>query len=34
MSDLGTLPPDVEKVWITVDYSVKSVVNIFKKLAF
>jgi hypothetical protein len=26
MSVLTTLPPDVEKVWITVDYSGNSVV--------
>jgi hypothetical protein len=31
MSDLRTLPPDVEKVWITVDYSLISVVKKFIK---
>jgi hypothetical protein len=31
MSDLRTLPPDVEKVWITVDHRVFSVViKVFK----
>jgi hypothetical protein len=31
MSDLRTLPPDVEKVWITVDHRAFSVViEIFK----
>jgi|Laugresbdmm110sn_1035088.scaffolds.fasta_scaffold25083_3 hypothetical protein len=31
MSDLRTLPPDVEKVWITVDRRVFSVViKVFK----
>jgi hypothetical protein len=26
LSDLRTLPPDVEKVWITVDFNLISVV--------
>ena len=32
MSDLRTLPPVVEKVWITVDYSRISVVSKFLKV--
>jgi hypothetical protein len=27
MSDLGYLPPSVDKLWITVDLSLKTVVN-------
>ena len=27
MSDLGYLPPSVDKLWITVDFSLKTVVN-------
>ena len=34
MSELRTLPPVVEKVWITVDYRRKSVVNKFFFLVF
>ena len=34
MSDLRTLPPDVEKVWITVDHRAFSVVIDFVKVSF
>jgi hypothetical protein len=34
MSDLRTLPPDVEKVWITVDHGAFSVVIDFVKVSF
>jgi hypothetical protein len=34
MSDLRTLPPDVEKVWITVDCRAFSVVINFLKVVF
>jgi hypothetical protein len=34
MSDLRTLPPGVEKVWITVDHGVFSVVIKFFKVGF
>ena len=34
MSDLRTLPPGVEKVWITVDRSAFSVVNKVLKAGF
>jgi hypothetical protein len=34
MSDLRTLPPDVEKVWVTVDYRGFSVVIYFLSVRF
>jgi len=34
MSDLRTLPPDVEKVWVTVDYRGFSVVIYFLPVGF